>query len=177
MRLADISAGDAAPAVVNAIIEIPQGSSNKYEYHPELDAFVLDRVLYSPLYYPADYGWVPDTLSEDGDPLDILVFTSHPTFTGCVIRARPIGLLHMHDEAGEDYKVISVASTDPRYDEVATLDDLPKHVLHEIVHFFSIYKQLEYKETEILGWYGIEEAHGIINTAIEREKASMAYQH
>lgn len=170
MRLEDISVGDESPNIVNAVIEIPQGSSNKYEYDPSLDAFVLDRVLYSPLYYPTDYGWVAGTLSEDGDPLDVLVFVSHPTFPGCVIRVRPIGSLHMHDEEGEDFKIIAVANTDPRFTTVASLDHLPEHTLREIRHFFSVYKQLEFKETEILGWLGTDRARQIIIEAVERRK-------
>lgn len=177
MRLSDIPAGEDYPNIVNAVVEIPQGSSNKYEYSFALDSFVLDRALYSPLYYPTEYGWVAGTLSPDGDPLDVLIFTSHPTFPGCVIRTRPIGVLHMHDEEGEDFKIIGVADTDPRYDRVHSLDDLPKHVLREIVHFFSVYKQLENKETEILGWLGVDVAHRIINECVERERASHAYQH
>ncbi|MHB0913758.1 MAG: inorganic diphosphatase [Armatimonadota bacterium] len=172
MSFADIPLGDEAPEIVTAVIEIPQGSSNKYEYDPGIDAFVLDRVLYSPLYYPTDYGWVAGTLSEDGDPLDVLVFVSHPTFPGCVVRVRPVGVLHMHDEEGEDFKIIAVAATDPRYREVANLDGLPEHIRREIVHFFSIYKQLEHKETEILGWLDIERAHSIISLAAERASAS-----
>jgi inorganic pyrophosphatase len=172
MRFSDIQGGVDAPRIVNAVIEIPQGSSNKYEYDPELDKFVLDRVLYSPLYYPTDYGWVAGTISEDGDPLDVLVFTSHPTFPGCIVRVRPIGVLHMHDEEGEDFKIIAVASTDPRYAEMTTLDGLPEHVRREIVHFFSIYKQLECKETEIYGWLSARRAHEIIAEAMERRAAA-----
>ena len=177
MRLSDLPVGDKSPKVVNAVVEIPAGSSNKYEYNPALDAFVLDRTLFSPLYYPTEYGWVAGTLSEDGDPLDALVFSSHPTFPGCIVPARPIGVLHMHYEAGEDYKVIAVADTDPRFDDADSLDDLPEHVLKEIVHFFSVYKQLEYKETDILGWMPATAAHRIIREAVERKKASEGYQH
>ena len=177
MRLNDLPIGEEAPEIVNAVIEIPQGSTNKYEYNAALDSFVLDPVLFSPLYYPADYGWVPGTLSEDGDPLDILVFVSHPTFPGCVIPARPIGVLHMRDENGEDFKIIAAAGTDPHYNQVARLEDLPEHVLREIHHFFAIYKQLEYKETEILGWLGVESAHRIIREAIVLSRSSESYQH
>ncbi len=168
MRLADLPVGEESPEIVNAVIEIPKGSSNKYQYDSDLDAFLLDRVLYSPLYYPTDYGWIAGTVSEDGDPLDVLVFTSHPTFPGCVVRGRAVGVLHMHDEKGEDYKIIAAASADPRFDEVRCLEDLPEHVLRETVHFFTVYKQLEYKETEILGWLGVESAHRIIAAAVER---------
>ncbi len=177
MRWSDIPAGEKAPDIVNAVIEIPQGSSNKYEYHPELDAFVLDRILFSPLYYPTDYGWIAGTLSEDGDPLDILVFASHPTFTGCVVPARAIGGLDMRDEEGEDFKIIGVAATDPRYAEVVTLEDLPSHTLHEIEHFFSIYKQLECKETEIYGFRGVDDARRVIREAIARKQQAETYQH
>lgn len=177
MRYSDIPPGDKCPAVVNAVVEIPAGSSNKYEYNPALDAFVLDRVLYSPLYYPTEYGWIAGTLSEDGDPLDILVFASHSTFPGCIIGARPIGALHMQDEKGEDFKIVAVADTDPRYSEVRTLNDLPEAVRSEIVHFFSVYKQLECKETEILGWLGEDDAIRIIREAVERRKGALAYQH
>jgi len=170
MRLIDIPVGDEVPAVVNAIVEIPQGSTNKYEYHEKYDAFVLDRVLYSPLFYPTDYGWIAGTLSEDGDPLDVLIFDSHPTFPGCIICVRPIGMLHMHDEAGEDYKIIAVAATDPRFDGVARLEDLSDHVRREIVHFFTVYKQLESKETEILGWRDTECAHQVIMESVERKQ-------
>jgi inorganic pyrophosphatase len=176
MRLSDIPIGDDYPNVVNAVVEIPKGSSNKYEYSFILDSFVLDRVLYSPLYYPTDYGWIAGTISPDGDPLDILIFTSHPTFSGCIIRTRPVGVLHMHDEEGKDFKILGVADTDPRYDRVHSLDDLPEHVLKEIVHFFSVYKQLENKETEILGWLGPETAHRIIRESVKREQAIHTHQ-
>lgn len=177
MRYQDLPVGGEAPGIVNAVIEIPQGSTNKYEYDAALGSFVLDRVLFSPLYCPTDYGWIPGTLSEDGDPLDILVFVSHPTFPGCVIRARTIGVLHMCDDKGEDFKIIAAARTDPRYDEVASLEDLPEHVLREIHHFFEIYKHLEFKETEILGWLGMESAHRIIREAVDLQESSAAYQH
>jgi len=177
MRFADIPIGEGSPSIVNAVIEIPRGSSNKYEYIEALDAFTLDRALYSPLYYPTEYGWVAGTLSADGDPLDVLVFSTHPTFTGCVIAARPIGGLHMHDEAGEDFKVIAVAETDPRYREVLTLDDLLPHVRAEIANFFSIYKQLEEKAVEILGWLSLDEAHKIILECARRHQESLGYQH
>lgn len=162
MSLLTIPIGRNAPEEVHAIIEIPKGSSNKYEYDLKLEAFVLDRVLYSPLYYPCDYGWIPATLSEDGDPLDILVIGSHPTFPGCVVRARPLGSLMMRDEEGTDYKVLAVSSRDPRFREARVLDDLPGHILKELVHFFTVYKELEEKETEVLGWQDRDTVHRII---------------
>jgi inorganic pyrophosphatase len=124
--------------------------------------FKLDRTLYSPLYYPFDYGWVCDTLAEDGDPLDILVISSHPTFPGCLIEARPLGILMMADDKGPDEKILSVAAADPRYRGINRLSDLPTHILKEIVHFFDIYKELEEKETQVLGWQDVETAFEVI---------------
>ena len=149
--------GDNSPATVNAVIEIPKGSSNKVEFHPELNAFFIDRVLFSPLYYPQEYGWVPSTLSPDGDPLDILVFTTQPTFTSCVLEARPLGLLQMIDEEGEDTKILAVHARDPRYSEVTNLMEVGEHRMKEIEHFFQVYKHLEEKPTEVTGW--IDDTH------------------
>jgi inorganic pyrophosphatase len=157
-----VPTGDKAPFIVNMIVEIPQGSSNKYEYDHELDVFKLDRTLYSPMFYPFDYGWVPGTLAQDGDPLDILVITSQPTFPGCLIEARPLGVLMMRDDKGPDEKILSVAASDPRFSSIEHLSDLPVHILKEIVHFFDIYKELEEKETIVLGWQDIETAHNVI---------------
>jgi inorganic pyrophosphatase len=157
-----IPIGDDCPKVVNMIVEIPQGSSNKYEYDHRLGIFRLDRTLYSPMYYPFDYGWVPQTLASDGDPLDILVITSQPTFTGCLIEARPLGVLMMRDDKGPDEKILSVAAADPRFRDIHHLSDLPGHSLKEIVHFFDIYKELEEKETNVLGWQDVETAYAII---------------
>jgi inorganic pyrophosphatase len=168
MSLLSLPIGKDAPVEVHAIIEIPKGSSNKYEYDLHLNVFVLDRVLYSPLYYPCDYGWVAGTLSEDGDPLDILVLGSHPNYPGCVVIARPVGALMMRDEEGKDYKILAVSSRDPRFEEVHSLEDLPEHFLKEIVHFFTIYKELEEKETEVLGWQDLATAHQIIRDCHRR---------
>jgi inorganic pyrophosphatase len=158
----NIPIGDKAPEIVNAIIEIPQGSNNKYEFDHELEVFKLDRTLYSPLYYPFDYGWVCDTLADDGDPLDILVITSQPTFPGCLVEARPLGILMMRDDKGPDEKVLAVADTDPRFKGMTHLSDLPPHILKEIVHFFDIYKDLEDKQTHVLGWQDVESAYEVI---------------
>lgn len=162
MSYHDVPIGDQAPQIVNMIVEIPQGSSNKYEYDHELDIFKLDRTLYSPLFYPFDYGWICDTLAEDGDPLDILVITTQPTFPGCLIAARPLGVLMMRDEKGPDEKILAVAAADPRFAEVEKLADLPTHILKEIVHFFDIYKELEEKQTIVLGWQDVATAHIVI---------------
>jgi len=149
-------------ASVLAFIEIPKGSRNKYEFDKKLGAFKLDRVLYSSVHYPTDYGYIPDTLWEDGDPLDILVMVSEPTFPGCLIDARPIGGLDMSDEKGSDFKVLAVAENDPRYENICSLQDLPEHLLKEIANFFETYKILEEKETQILGWHNAEESRARI---------------
>ncbi len=154
--------GNSAPEVVNAIVEIPQGSSNKYEYDHELGIFKLDRTLYSPMFYPFDYGWVCQTLADDGDPLDILVMTTQPTFPGCMIAARPLGVLMMRDDKGPDEKILAVAAGDPRFRDFQRLSDVPAHLLKEVVHFFDIYKELEEKETNVLGWQDVETAHEVI---------------
>ena len=162
MSFHNVPTNEDSPRIVNMIVEIPQGSSNKYEYDHELEIFKLDRTLYSPLFYPFDYGWVCNTLAEDGDPLDILVITSQPTFPGCLIAARPLGVLMMRDDKGPDEKILSVAAADPRFEGIDHLSDLPAHILKEIVHFFDIYKDLEDKETIVLGWQDVTTAHEVI---------------
>ncbi len=154
--------GDNAPEEVNAVIEIPRGSSNKYEYDQQLGVFKLDRPLYSPLFYPFDYGWIPGTLSADGDPLDVLVIASHPTFCGCLVSCRPLGVLLMRDEKGADEKILARVVHDPRYHGVRRLSHVSEHILKEIEHFFDVYKTLEEKEVTILGWQDVETAQQII---------------
>ena len=165
--LIDLSPGERAPSVVNAVVEVPLGSSHKYEYDAELGVFRLDRVLYSPLHYPGDYGFVPGTIADDGDPVDILVLMARPTFPGAVIRARPLGYLEMSDEKGRDQKVLAVPVDDPRYDSNRHLDTVSQHRLREIEHFFAIYKELEGKETQVAGWHGMDETHALIRATIE----------
>ena len=143
---------------VLAFIEIPRGSRNKYEYDEESGTFFLDRVLYSSVHYPTDYGFVPDTLAEDGDHLDICVLMTEPSFPGCTILARPLGGLEMYDEKGEDFKVLAVPVNDPRFNHYRRLDQVGKHWLKEIETFFATYKLLEGKETDIRGWHGLERA-------------------
>ena len=174
MSLADIPAGRDAPRVVNAVVEIPKGSRNKVEYIEELDVFRLDRVLFSPIHYPGDYGFIPGTLSADGDALDVLMLVSDPTFPGCLLSVRPIGLLRMTDEKGSDEKVLAVPDEDPRYAETHDLNDLASHVVREIEYFFEVYKDLEGKETAVFGWEPVSEAHDIIERymkAYQRERA------
>jgi inorganic pyrophosphatase len=162
MSLRHASIGPNAPEQVNAVIEIPRGSTNKYEVDQETGIIKLDRVLYSPLFYPFDYGYIPQTHYLDGDPLDVLVLLSHPTFPGCVIEAAPIGVLYMTDDKGPDEKILAVALKDPRFGYRTSLDQLNVHTAKEITHFFEVYKQLEEKSVEIHGWKDREDAIGLI---------------
>jgi inorganic pyrophosphatase len=148
----DNSPGPDAPEVVNVIVEIPKGSRNKYELNKQTGLIQLDRVLYSSLYYPGDYGLIPQTFYDDGDPLDILVMTNSPTFPGCVLQARPIGLFRMTDRDLPDDKVLAVLENDPFFEDWQDIGDIPKHFLAEMAHFFSVYKDLERARTQALGW-------------------------
>lgn len=154
--------------VVDAFIEIPTGSQNKYEFDKEKGVFRLDRVLYSPMHYPTEYGYLEGTLAEDGDPLDILVLTTFPTFPGCVITSRVIGVLLMSDDKGQDEKLLAVPVDDPRFNEVKSLDDVAPHVLKEIEHFFQVYKDLENKKTTIEGWKDAEFASKLYEECVNR---------
>jgi inorganic pyrophosphatase len=162
--------GDGAPGLVNAVIEIPKDSVNKYEYDKELHVFRLDRTLFSPVHYPGDYGFIPCTLGLDGDPLDVLVLVEAPSFPGCLIEVRPIGVLRMMDQGKGDEKILAVAESDPLYREVKDCSQVFEHTLREIEHFFSIYKNLEGKKTEIVGWAGVELARKIIVDGLKRFK-------
>ena len=162
MALRDVPLGKNAPEEVNVIIEIPRFSTNKYEYDPEMDAMKLDRVLYSPLFYPTDYGFLPNTVYLDGDPIDALVLISHPTYPGIVVEAKPIGVLEMTDGGMPDEKLLCVASNDPRFGKRSRMTHIHTHTLDEIVHFFEVYKQLEKKNVEIHGWQKREKAYEII---------------
>jgi inorganic pyrophosphatase len=162
MSLLDVKIGSGAPEVFNTVIEIPRGSTNKYEVDQTTGTIMLDRVLYSPLFYPFDYGYIPQTHYLDGDPLDVLVLTSHPLFPGCVVEASPIGVLKMSDEKGPDEKILCVATKDPRYGYRKTLEELNLHTLKELRHFFEVYKTLEEKSVEIEGWFGREVALALI---------------
>jgi inorganic pyrophosphatase len=154
--------------VVDAFIEIPTGSQNKYEYDKERGVFMLDRVLFSPMHYPTEYGYLDGTLALDGDPLDILVLASFPTFPGCVIESRVIGVLVMSDDKGQDEKLLAVPKNDPRFKEVNSLDDVPPHKLKEIAHFFQVYKDLENKKTVIEGWKDAAFAANLYEECIKR---------
>jgi inorganic pyrophosphatase len=144
---------------IDVMIEIPRGSRNKYEYDHEQHVIRLDRRLFTATVYPADYGFVPDTLGEDGDPLDALVLLEDPTFPGCMVTARPVGVFWMTDEKGPDAKLICVLDRDPMMDHVEDLHDLPQHLLNEIEHFFDVYKELEPgKSSSTAGFEGREAA-------------------
>jgi inorganic pyrophosphatase len=147
------------------IVEIPKGSRNKYEVDHDSGDIYLDRTLFTATRYPADYGFIPDTLAQDGDPLDAMALVTEPTFPGCHIRVRPIGLFLMEDQGHPDHKVMSVPVREPVWGEVESLDDLPPHMLNEIEHFFTVYKTLEEKKTAALGWFGIDETIEIIKAA------------
>ncbi|MBI5085807.1 MAG: inorganic diphosphatase [Acidobacteria bacterium] len=150
------------------IVEIPKGSANKVEYDGELGIFRLDRALYSPMHYPGDYGFIPGTLAEDGDPLDVLTLVNEPSFTGCLIEVRPVGVLDMVDREEEDQKVIAVPTRNPRYDQIHTMDQVFPHVRRELEHFFSIYKELEGRVATTQGWGGPREARRVILDARQR---------
>ncbi|MGE4215942.1 MAG: inorganic diphosphatase [Fimbriimonadaceae bacterium] len=162
MSLMDIPLGKRAPQEFNVVIEIPRFSSNKYEFDPDLGAIRLDRVLFSPLFYPWDYGFLPQTNYLDGDPIDALVLVSHPTFPGCVIESKPIGVLEMDDGGKPDEKLICVALKDPRFGERSSLSELNPHTVREIEHFFQIYKLLEEKQVTVKGMLGPETAIDIV---------------
>ena len=165
----DLSRIPAQPktGLINVLIEIPAGSKNKYEFDKDLNAFALDRVLYSSVQYPYDYGFIPNTLADDGDPLDGMVLMDQPTFPGCVIAARPIGMLEMIDGGDRDEKILCVPDKDPRYSQVKSLQDVAPHRLDEIAEFFKSYKNLEKKVTEILGWKDIDQVSALIEECIK----------
>jgi len=163
----DLPVGPSAPEVIYAVIEIPKGSRNKYEYHKELESFALDRVLYSPFHYPGEYGLIPKTLWEDGDPMDVLVIMDQPTFPGCVIETRPVGVMRMIDGEDSDDKIIGVPLNDPRFKDVKDISDLAPSLLDEIAHFFEAYKKLEGKSTKILGWENSKKAQEAILHSME----------
>ncbi len=153
---------------INAVIEIPKGSGNKYEYEESTDEIRLDRVLHSSMRYPFDYGFIPQTRGQDGDHLDILVIISTELFSGCVVPARPIGIADMEDENGQDWKIIAVAENDPRLKEVEELSDLGEHFKKEVQHFFEEYKILENKKVSFKKWFGKKEAFKIIEEGEKR---------
>ena len=154
--------------IVEVMVEIPKGSRNKYEYDKEKGVFRLDRMLFSAVHYPSDYGFIIDTLGSDGDALDALVLIWEPTFPGCLIEARPVGLFRMWDEKGADEKILCVPLHDPMWNSIESLDQVPQHLKKEITHFFDVYKELEEKKTGVEGWEDRQAALRIIAEARER---------
>ena len=152
----------------DVLIEIPKGSRNKYEYDFELKKIRYDRMIFSSMMYPADYGFIPETLALDGDPLDVLVLVTEPTFPGCVIEVKPIGVFHMADEKGPDEKIVCVPIADPIASRISDLHELNKHLVKEIEHFFQVYKDLEKKKVDVGGWGNAEVARGLIKASVER---------
>lgn len=150
------------------LIEIPKGSRNKYEYDFELKKIRYDRMIFSSMMYPADYGFIPETLALDGDPLDVLVLVTEPTFPGCVMEVKPIGVFHMTDEKGPDEKVICVPISDPIGNKTKDLSDLNPHLIKEIEHFFKVYKDLEKKKVDVGGWGNVDQAKDIVAKCINR---------
>ncbi len=159
--------------VVEARIEIPMGSQNKYEVEHGTGKIKLNRVLYSASHYPAEYGYIDNTLSEDGDPLDILVFTSSPTFPGCYIDSKIIGGMYMIDCGQEDVKLLAVNVGDPRYEQINHLDDLGHHYLLEIENFFNTYKALQHLETKVVKFFDADEALDYLEAAKKKYRESL----
>lgn len=162
-----LPAGPRVPDVVNVVVEVPKTSRNKYEYSKEVGSIELDRVLYSSLHFPGDYGFIPRTYYEDGDPLDILVMTNHPTFPGCIIQARPIGMFRMIDKGEPDFKILAVPADDPNFNEYWDVSNIPQHFPREMAHFFMTYKQLEGTEVTNNGWAGVTEAKDTILASMQ----------
>ena len=166
--LHDLPTGPHAPHELNAFIEIPRGSRNKYELDKESGLLKLDRILYAAVHYPGDYGFLPRTLGEDSDPLDVLVMTTEPTFPGCLIVVRPIGVFLMEDDKGPDEKILTVPVADPLRREVSDLAHVPPHFLEEVRHFFAVYKDLEGKRVRTVGWEPRAEAERLVGEAMAR---------
>ena len=165
--LHDIPPGKDFPEVVNAIIEIPKGSKVKYEMDKETGMIRLDRFLFSAMHYPGDYGFIPQTHWDDGDPLDIIILTGEPVYPGTLVTAKVIGVLHMTDQGESDDKIIAVYEKDPRYKKINSITDLQPHFLEEIKHFFETYKELEQKEVKVLSIKGKEDAHKALKKGVE----------
>ncbi len=167
----DLPTGPDVPEVVYAIVEIPKGSRNKFEYSKKFGTYVLDRVLYSPMHYPGEYGFIPQTIYDDGDPMDVIVLMDEQTFPGCIIEARPIGLMRMIDSGEKDDKILAVPKEDPRYSDYDDIEDVPVHIRKEIAQFFRTYKDLEEgKIVEVNGWDGKDDAIKAVNHSVKLYK-------
>jgi inorganic pyrophosphatase len=167
----DIPCGRKPPLEINVVVEVPKGSRNKFEYDRSVDAFVLSRVLHSAVHFPADYGFIPQTYYEDDDPIDVVLLTEEPTFTGCVVPARAIGVMRMEDEKGRDDKILAVPLGEPRLNCYHDIHELPQHWLKEIKKFFEDYKELEGKKwSKVKKWMNAQEAGKIISHSIQLYK-------
>ena len=171
----DIPSGDNPPEKINVVIDIPKGGRNKFEYNEEGGYFELDRTLHSPMFFPFEYGFIPQTTSGDGDSLDVALLITYPTFSGCLIKARPVGVLLMEDEKGLDNKIIAVPAddVDPRFKDIKDIGDIEKHLKEEIKLFFTDYKKLEkgkYGHVKVKGWEGTEAAKKIIKEGVASYK-------
>lgn len=160
--LHDITAGKNTPEIINVIIEIPKGSKNKYEIDKETGMIMLDRAMHSSQDYPFDYGFMPQSHWEDGDPLDVVVLTTYPLSPGILVKVRPVAIMNMIDDGDSDAKIIAVPEKDPRWDEVTDLSEINKHTVKEIQHFFMTYKQIQNKEVKVEGWGDKADAHKAI---------------
>lgn len=170
----ELPIGDHEPEIVTAVVEIPLDSINKYEYDRKLGVFRLDRNLYSPVHYPGEYGFVPQTIAQDGEPLDILILGDSPSFPGCVFKVRPVGLFEMLDQGACDEKIVAFATGNPRAHDIQNYTDVMPHILREIEHFFSVYKDLEGKHTQVLGWKDCATAHEVIRNSHKRYRERVA---
>lgn len=166
----DVSLGENAPVEINVIVEIPKGSKNKYEIDKETGLIALDRALHTAQDYPFDYGFVPQTLWDDGDALDVVLLTTYPLFPGILVDARPVAIMHMTDSGESDDKVIAVPMNDPRWDDVKDLKDINKHTIKEMEHFFTTYKKIQHKIVEVSGFDGKEAAHAAVTKSIKLYK-------
>jgi inorganic pyrophosphatase len=170
----DVSYGDDAPELLQVFIEIPKESRNKYELDKETGLLKFDRLLYSSVHYPGDYGFIPRTLADDDDPLDVLVIVTEATFPGCLMHVRPIGVFEMRDDKGMDEKILCVPLTDPLRADYRSIKNVRPHYLREVEHFFAVYKELEGKKTEILGLKDVDRAHEVIIECMERYRKEFA---
>jgi inorganic pyrophosphatase len=168
-----IPPGTGEAGVANMIVEIPKGRRTKFEVDKATGLIKMDRYLYSSTMYPGDYGFIPQTLALDGDPLDILVMVNEPTFSGCLIEARVVGIFKMRDKGFNDYKVLAVPNKDPLFESYKKLEDVPAHFLREVEHFFSTYKVLEGVSVEALGWASAEDGLNEVRESIDRFRATL----
>lgn len=167
MSIKSLPRGEKYPESFNLVIEMPKNSHNKYEYDEELDIIKIDRVFYSAMALPHDYGFIPATRSEDGDHLDGIVLLDEPSYPGIMVNCRPIGVCYMVDSGEKDEKIISVCADDPRYDHITELDQLGAHFVKELQHYFVHYKDLQGKKVEVSGWGNKEEALKVMNDSVE----------